>query len=168
MRKRPKNKPAAVLMVSVELSVTSVPVNVALFQQRQVNTSTSLSGAPPSTRAPPGALISCLTFISLSTKLTTRNVKLRKVRRPEGGSHDAKPAAWLCGICLHRRVKQVRKKQNKRKWVNQSRWGCVCVVLSVTVCVCVCVPQENCLFGDGGGGALRMDSPGARGCAVHH
>ena len=43
----------------------------------------------------------------------------------------------------------------------------VCVRVCLCVCVCVCVlPQEDCLLGDRG--ALRMDSSGARGCAVHH
>lgn len=95
-------------------------------------------------------------LFSLSTKLTTRNVKLCKVRCPRGKSW-CQPAAWLCGVCLQRGVKQTmkggKKKLEKIRGNGLIRADgcmeiCVCVFLSVTACVCPCL--SLCVRASGG------------------
>lgn len=171
------------MSASADYTVTSVPVLnfVACvccpLQQCCRCTERSLCLPPlPPCRHLLGLSFHVWLLFSLSTKLTTRNVKLCKVRRPQGKSW-CQPATCLCGICLQRGVKPVKNwgAKKKRKWVNQSRrvHGDMCVCLSVCHCVCVSVSVYMCAClrrtacpGTGGLSEWIHQKPGAVLCTI--
>lgn len=118
-------------------------------------------------------------LFSLSTKLTTRNVKLCKVRRPQG-TPWCQPAMHAFVVSVCREWGSNLKTEKIQKWNGLIRADgrmeiYVCVFVSLAVCHCMCVSvsvfayvclRRTACSGTGGLSGWIRQKPGAVLCTI--
>ena len=151
------------MVTCAQCPLSTMSVSSALQVHREISLSLPLSPFPPR-RHLQGLSFHVWLLFSLSTKLTTRNVKLCKVSRLRGKSW-CQPAPCLCGVCLQRGVQHVKNSEKTRGNGLIRADGCmemnacaslcpslhVCVRVCLCVCVCVCVASGGLLARGQGG-----------------